>query len=115
MLFLPNLAVSREGPPVSGFAGTSLMDCGREYIPNARIVVARRFDLQLFIEPVGIACGKVFGAGDAKYVEIGTGSRPNVAQAHECMGRAVRAPHGSAAHEATSLHISTRKPLLSRT
>jgi hypothetical protein len=73
MLLMSNLALSREGPPVSGFAGTNLMNCGREYIPNARIVSARR---------------------------------PNVAQAHECVGGAVLAPHGSAAHEATSLHIS---------
>jgi len=69
------------------------MNCGREYIPNARIVFARRLDLQQRIELIGIACGKLFNAGDAKYVEIGTRSRSNVAQTHECIGCAVLAPH----------------------
>ncbi len=80
---LPEFALPGKSPPVSSLAGTSLVNCGGKHVPNAGIVFARGIELQPRIELVWIACGKLFDAADAKYSEISTRCRSNVAKSLE--------------------------------
>ncbi len=108
---LAKLALPRESPPCPGLAGTSLMNCGGKYIPNAWIMFSRGLELQPRIELVRIACGQLLDAGDAKYLEINTRCGSNVAKSLEWIADA-RPTCRRAPHDATSLQISTEKAFI---